>query len=185
LSRPFDVNRFGLIYAGAQKNLGPAGVSLVIIRQDMLDRVKIGLPNMLNYQNFVAKNSTYNTPPMFAIYAVGLVVQWLDDTVGGLEAMAAYNRTKASLLYDMLDDDGVFYKATAERDSRSNMNVTFRLPTVDLEKEFVAEAKKEGLGGLKGHRSVGGIRASIYNAVPLEAVQELAGFMKEFRRIKG
>ncbi|MFH1138577.1 MAG: 3-phosphoserine/phosphohydroxythreonine transaminase [Pseudomonadota bacterium] len=184
LSRPIDVKRFGLIYAGAQKNLGPAGVTLVIIRQDMLDRVRVGLPSMLSYQTHASKNSLYNTPPAFAIYVVGKVLGWLEDTVGGLGPMSELNRKKASLLYNILEKNG-FYRPTADRDSRSLMNVTFRLPTVDLEKEFVEKATLEGLGGIKGHRSVGGCRASIYNAVTLEAVEALAAFMIEFARTRG
>ena len=184
LSRPIDVSRFGLIYAGAQKNLGPSGVTLVIIRKDMLDKVRVGLPSMLSYQTHASKNSMYNTPPVFGIYVVQLVVKWLDETLGGLANMGRLNEQKAALLYDLIDRED-FYRGTAEKDSRSMMNVTFRLPTVDLEKEFVAEALREGLGGLKGHRSVGGIRASIYNAVTLEAVQALVGFMEEFLRTRG
>lgn len=184
LSRPVDVSKFGMIYAGAQKNLGPAGVTLVIIRQDMVDRVKVGLPNMISYQVQVSKGSLYNTPPVFGIYMVQLVLKWLEDTVGGINAISRLNDQKANLLYGMIDEND-FYKGTAEKNSRSKMNVTFRLPTVDLEQEFVAEALNEGLGGLKGHRSVGGCRASIYNAVSMEAVESLVGFMSEFRRRKG
>jgi phosphoserine aminotransferase len=184
LSRSIDVSRFGLIYAGAQKNLGPAGVTLVIIRKDMLDKVRVGLPSMLSFQTHASKNSMYNTPPVFGIYVVQLVVKWLDETIGGLTNMGRLNEQKSGLLYDLIDRED-FYRGTAEKDSRSLMNVTFRLPTVDLEKEFVATALQAGLGGLKGHRSVGGIRASIYNAVTLEAVQALVGFMEEFARTRG
>ena len=183
-SRPIDVEPFGLIYAGAQKNLGPAGVTLVIIRQDMVDRVKVNLPSMLSYQTHVAKKSLYNTPPCFAIYTVQLVLKWIEETVGGLEAMAGINGQKADLLYTALTESN-FYETTAERNSRSRMNVTFRLPTVDLEKEFVAEALNQGMAGLKGHRSVGGCRASIYNAVTLQAVEDLVAFIREFRRTRG
>jgi phosphoserine aminotransferase len=139
---------------------------------------------MLKYTTFSAKNSMFNTPPCFAIYTVQLVLKWLEDTVGGLDAMANVNRKKAATLYDLMDNDG-FYRGTAEADSRSLMNVTFRLPSEDLEKRFVAEALENGLGGLKGHRSVGGCRASIYNAVSLAAVEALAQFMKEFARRNG
>lgn len=184
LSRPFDVKPFGLIYAGAQKNLGPAGVTMAIIRQDMVDKVRVDLPSMMSYQTHVSKNSLYNTPPLFAIYVVGLVLKWLEETIGGLEAIARINREKADLLYDLIDE-GDFYTGTADKDSRSLMNVTFRLPTVDLEKTFVDDALAQGLGGLKGHRSVGGCRASIYNAVGLDAVQDLAAFMNEFARKHG
>ena len=183
-SRQLDFSKFDLIYAGAQKNIGPAGVCLVIIREDMLERVPETLPSMLKYTTFSAKNSMFNTPPCFAIYTVQLVLKWLEDTVGGLDAMAAVNRKKAATLYDLMDSDG-FYRGTAEADSRSLMNVTFRLPDEDLEKRFVAEALENGLGGLKGHRSVGGCRASIYNAVSLAAVEALAQFMKEFARRNG
>jgi phosphoserine aminotransferase len=184
MSRPLDPGPFGLIYAGAQKNIGPAGVCLVIIRDDMLERVPETLPSMLKYTTFSTKNSMFNTPPCFAIYTVQLVLKWLEDTVGGLDAMAAVNRKKADTLYDLMDNDG-FYRGTAAADSRSLMNVTFRLPSEDFEKRFVAEALENGLGGLKGHRSVGGCRASIYNAVSLAAVEALAQFMKEFARRNG
>lgn len=184
MSRPIDVSPFGLIYAGVQKNLGPAGATLVIIRQDMVDRVKVNLPSMVSYQTHVNKNSMYNTPPVFCIYVVGLVVKWLEETIGGLASMAKINEQKSSLLYGMLEVNG-FYRPTAERSSRSLMNVTFRLPTVDLEKKFASAAGAEGLGGLKGHRSVGGIRASIYNAVTMSDVEALVDFMKEFQRTNG
>jgi phosphoserine aminotransferase len=181
MSRPLDPSPFGLIYAGAQKNIGPAGVCLVIIRDDLLVRVPETLPSMLKYTTFAAKNSMFNTPPCFAIYTMQLVLKWLEETMGGLTAMDAVNRQKAALLYALLDE-GTFYRGTAEPDSRSLMNVTFRLPSEALEKRFVAEALQNGFGGLKGHRSVGGCRASIYNAVPLAAVEALAQFMREFAR---
>jgi phosphoserine aminotransferase len=184
MSRPFDAAPFGLIYAGAQKNIGPAGVCLVIIRDDMLARVPDTLPSMLKYTTFASKNSMFNTPPCFAIYTVQLVLKWLEETVGGLAAMEALNRQKAALLYDLLDA-GAFYRGTAASDSRSLMNVTFRLPSEDLEKRFVAEALENGFGGLKGHRSVRGCRASIYNAVPLPAVEALVQFMEAFARRNG
>ena len=184
MSRPFDAAPFGLIYAGAQKNIGPAGVCLVVIRDDMLARVPDTLPSMLKYTTFTAKNSMFNTPPCFAIYTIQLVLKWLEETVGGLAAMDALNRKKAALLYDLLDGSG-YYHGTAEADSRSLMNVTFRLPSEELEQRFVAEALDSGMGGLKGHRSVGGCRASIYNAVPLQAVETLAQFMEEFARRNG
>jgi len=184
MSRTFDPEPFGIIYAGAQKNIGPAGVCLVIIREDMLERVPDSLPSMLKYTTFSAKNSMFNTPPCFAIYTVQLVLKWLEETVGGLDAMAAVNHKKATLLYDLLDA-GAFYRGTAAADSRSEMNVTFRLPSEDLEKRFVAEALENGLGGLKGHRSVGGCRASIYNASSLPAVEALVQFMEEFARRNG
>ncbi len=183
-SRGFDPRPFGLIYAGAQKNVGPAGVTLVIIREDMLERVPESLPTMLQYTTFAEKKSMFNTPPCFAIYVVNLVMGWLKDTVGGIARMEAINQEKARLLYEYLDSQE-FYRGTAQPDSRSHMNVTFRLPTGDLEKAFIDEATAKGLVGLKGHRLVGGCRASLYNAVPLEAVQALVGFMKEFLRKNG
>lgn len=184
LSRAFDVKPFGLIYAGAQKNLGPAGVTVVIIRDDMLERVPKDIPTMLRYTTHVEKNSLYNTPPCFNIYLVGLVLKWIEEKAGGMEGIERLNREKASLLYECIDQSG-FYKGTADADSRSLMNVTFRLPSEDLEKKFVAEAGKEELGGLKGHRSVGGCRASLYNAVSLETVRTLVEFMKDFAAKNG
>jgi phosphoserine aminotransferase len=184
MSRPLDVNRFGMIYAGAQKNVGPAGTCLVIIRKDLLDWIPDTVPTMLKYSTFSAKNSMYNTPPCFAVYTVQLVLKWLEDTVGGLGKMAAINQKKAQLLYGFLDA-GDFYRATAVADSRSLMNVTFRLPNEDLEKQFVEQALANGLGGLKGHRSVGGCRASIYNAITLDAVQALVDFMITFEKENG
>ena len=185
MSRPFDVGPFGLVYAGAQKNIGPAGVTLVIVRDDMLGRVPEGLPVMLKYTTFSSKNSLYNTPPCFAIYAVQLVLKWIEETVGGLDKMAALNRAKADRLYGCIDASGGFYRGTAEPASRSQMNVTFRLAGEELEKRFLEEAARNGLGGLKGHRSVGGCRASIYNAVGREAVEALAEFMNAFAKRNG
>ncbi len=179
LSRPFDAKPFGLIYAGAQKNLGPAGVTVVIIREDMLEREPKNLPTMLRYSTHVSKNSLYNTPPCVNIYMVQLCLKWLEETVGGLEAIARINKEKADLIYGLIDSNP-FYKGTADPDSRSLMNVTFRLPSEDLEKKFVAQAGGNGMGGLKGHRSVGGCRASLYNAVTLDAVRDLVAFMKDF-----
>ncbi len=184
MSRAFDVSPFGLIYAGAQKNLGPAGATLVLIRDDMLKRVPEDLPSMLKYTTYVQHNSMFNTPPCFAVYTVQLVLKWLEETVGGLDKMEQINREKASLLYRTIDESG-FYIGTAEKESRSVMNVTFRLPAEDLEKQFVQQALEHGLVGLKGHRSVGGCRASIYNATSLEAVKALVDFMGEFARKNG
>jgi phosphoserine aminotransferase len=183
-SRAFDPNPFGLFYAGAQKNAGPAGVTLVIIRDDMLPRVPKELPTMFKYTTFAEKKSMYNTPPCFAVYVVNLVAKWLEETIGGIAAMEAINRQKAQLIYEYLDRQG-FYRGTATSDSRSHMNVTFRLPTPELEEMFLKEAGAAGLGGLKGHRSVGGCRASLYNALPVEAVQALLGFMEGFMRKNG
>jgi len=184
MSRPLDVDRFAMMYAGAQKNIGPSGVCLVIIRKDLLDWIPDTVPTMLNYTTFATKNSLYNTPPCFSIYTVQLVLKWLEDTVGGLEKMDAINQDKARLLYGFMDDNE-FYRPAAEAGSRSLMNITFRLPSADLEALFVRQALANGLGGLKGHRSVGGCRASIYNAVPLEAVEALIDFMQTFATENG
>jgi phosphoserine aminotransferase len=184
MSRPFDVRPFGLIYAGAQKNIGPAGSAMVIIRKDMLERTPKTIPSMLRYTTFAEKNSMYNTPSCVVVYVIGLVLKWLEETVGGLEKMAALNREKGKILYDVIDGSS-FYEGTADKDSRSLMNVTFRLPNEDLEKAFVADALKEGLGGLKGHRSVGGCRASIYNATGIDALKALVDFMAEFEKKQG
>ncbi|HDZ89901.1 MAG TPA: 3-phosphoserine/phosphohydroxythreonine transaminase [Deltaproteobacteria bacterium] len=184
MSRPFDAAPFGLIYAGAQKNIGPSGSALVIIRGDMLERTPHNLPTMLKYATFADKNSMFNTPACVVIYTINLVLKWLEETIGGLEKMDEINQKKGSIIYDFIDQSG-FYQGTAARESRSLMNVTFRLPSEDLEKKFVREALKEGLGGLKGHRSVGGCRASIYNASGVEAVKALVEFMKEFERKEG
>jgi len=184
LSRPFDPNPFGLIYAGAQKNMGPAGVCVVIIRKDMLARVPENLPTMLKYTTFAADNSMYNTPPCFAVYTVQLVTKWLEEEIGGLDKMSQLNDRKANALYGYMDATE-FYRATADPDSRSKMNVTFRLPTEELEKRFIEAAGKNGFGGLKGHRSVGGCRASIYNPTPLKAVEALVDFMKTFEKENG
>ncbi len=185
LSRPIDIGRYGLLYAGAQKNAGPAGVTVVIVRDDQLDRIPDGLPATLDYRTYIEHGSRYNTPPVFAIYIVLLVTRWLRDDVGGIQAMHARNRDKAKLLYDILDESPAFFRGHAQTDARSLMNVTFRLPSEDLEARFVAEAAEEGLVELKGHRSVGGIRASIYNAMPREGVEALAAFMREFRERAG
>jgi len=182
--RRFDPGPFGLIYAGAQKNLGPAGVTLVIIRDDMLERVPKDLPAMLKYTTYSENNSLYNTPPCFAIYVCGLVLEWIEETIGGLDRMQKTNDEKAGILYSFLDSQD-FYRGTARPDSRSRMNVTFLLPKAELEKEFLAGATEAGLSGLKGHRSVGGFRASIYNAVTLEAVKALVDYMKDFAAKKG
>jgi phosphoserine aminotransferase len=184
LSKPLPVEKFGLIYAGAQKNIGPAGVCMVIIRDDLLDLVPDNLPSMLKYTTFAAKNSLYNTPPCFAIYSIQLVLKWLEETIGELDEVADLNRRKADMLYDVIDAGG-FYRGTADADSRSLMNVTFRLPNEDLEQRFVQEALANGFGGLKGHRSVGGCRASIYNPTSLTSVEALADFMQTFARQNG
>lgn len=180
MSRPVDMEKIGMIYAGAQKNIGPAGACMVIIRKDLLDLCPAHIPTMLKYTTFAEKNSMYNTPPCFSIYTIQLVLKWLEETIGGLEKMDALNLKKAEALYDFMDASG-FYRATADKGSRSLMNVTFRLPSEELEKEFIAQATKNNLGGLKGHRSVGGCRASIYNATGIEAVNDLVSFMKDFQ----
>jgi phosphoserine aminotransferase len=181
MGRAFDVAPFGLIYAGAQKNLGPAGVTLVIIRVDMVERAPKNLPTMLRYTTHLEKKSLYNTPPCFAIYALRLVLKWLEETIGGIAEMEEINRQKAKLLYDRLDQSD-FYRGTADKESRSIMNITFRLADESLEESFVAEAQKNHLAGLKGHRSVGGCRVSLYNATTLEAVKALLSYMAEFER---
>jgi phosphoserine aminotransferase len=181
LSRPIEVERHALIYAGAQKNAGPAGVTLVIVRGDMLELVPEGLPAMLDYRLLAREHSHYNTPPVFAVYVVGLVTRWLLETIGGLDKMEEINCRKARLVYEALDAGAGFYRGHAELVCRSRMNITFRLPSEEWEQEFVKEAKVRGMVELKGHRSVGGIRASLYNAVTLEAAQALAEFMRDFR----
>ena len=183
-SRPFDASRFGLIYAGAQKNMGPAGVCLVVVRDDLLKLEPGNLPTMLKYTTHTEQNSMYNTPPCFSIYTAQLVLKWLEETVGGLEKMAAINQKKAALLYNLFDQSD-FYRGTADKDSRSLMNVTFRLPSEELEKKFIAEATANDMGGLKGHRSVGGCRASIYNATSEKSVATLVDFMKAFAKKNG
>ena len=180
LSRPIDVSRHGLIYACAQKNAGIAGVTVVILRKDLLARSPDTLPKMLDYRTYVKAGSRPNTPPVFAIYILGLVCRWIRDTMGGLTGMAAHNAAKAKILYDILDASGGFYAGHARPECRSDMNVTFRLPNEQLEKEFVAAAAARGLIDLKGHRSVGGIRASIYNAMPMTGVEALRDHMLTF-----
>jgi phosphoserine aminotransferase len=181
LSRPIETDRYGLIYAGAQKNIGPAGVTAVLIRDSFLATKKDGLPTMLDYGTHVA--DMFNTPPVFAVYIVEKVLRWIEDN-GGLDAMARRNDEKARLLYGAIDATD-FYRGTAQPASRSRMNVTFRLPGEELEERFVKEAKAAGLMGLKGHRSVGGIRASTYNAVGLDSVQALVDFMRAFEGSNG
>jgi len=183
LSHPIQVDKYAFIYAGAQKNMGPSGVTLVIMRDDLLKQIPDGLHTMLDYRTHVENKSLYNTPNTWGIYIISLVSDWLLEK-GGLEAMHRENEAKAQLIYDTIDATE-FYHGHADADSRSIMNVTFRLPSEELEKKFAAEATAEGLDGLKGHRSVGGIRASIYNALPLVAVETLVAFMKEFEKKNG
>ena len=182
-SRPIDVSRHALIFAGAQKNLGPAGVTLVIIREDLLKRSAASLPTMLNYAVHAENGSLYNTPPVFAVYMIGLVMKWL-LAQGGLEAIANVNQRKAARLYAEIDRSG-FYRGIARKDSRSRMNVTFGLADQTLENTFIQEATAAGLDGLKGHRLVGRLRASIYNAFPEEGIDALVHFMREFERTRG
>ena len=179
-SRPIDVTRYGLIYAGAQKNLGPSGIVLVIVRDDLVELGPTGLPTMMQYRTYAKEKSLHNTPPTMAIYVVGLVLKWIREA-GGLAAMASRNEAKAKLVYDALDASH-FFTGTVERDSRSLMNVCFRSPTEELDAKFCAEAEKKGLAGLKGHRSAGGMRASLYNACPEASVLALVAFIREFER---
>ena len=183
LSRQLDISSFGIIFAGAQKNMGPAGATVVIIRDDLLDQAPENVPTMFRYKTHADKGSMFNTPPCFAIYTIGLVLKWLKN-LGGVTVMEKMNREKAALLYDAIDATD-FYKGHAQVASRSLMNITFNLPTPDLEAKFITEAAAQGFDGLKGHRSVGGIRASIYNAFPREGVEKLVAFMQEFERQNG
>ena len=182
-SRPIDISKYGLIYAGAQKNLGPSGVTLVIIREDLLARSSKSLHTMLNYAVHAENGSMYNTPPCFGIYLMGLVMKWALSQ-GGLDAIGRKNERKAAKLYAEIDRSG-FYRGTADKGSRSRMNITFRLPSEELENAFVKQSTAAGLDGLKGHRSVGGMRASIYNAFPEEGVDALVQFMQEFENKNG
>lgn len=184
LSRPVDVSKFAMIYAGAQKNMGPAGVTVVLLRDDLLERSVDSIPETMSYQKVAAKNSMLNTPPTFAIYMVGLVAAYLREQ-GGLDAIAAVNARKAERLYRFIDESGGFYRGHAVPTSRSGMNVSFRAPSPALDAAFVAEAAEAGLSGLKGHRSVGGLRASIYNAVPEASVAALLEFMEGFQKRNG
>ncbi len=181
MSRPVDISKYSLIYAGAQKNIGPAGVTMVIICKKFLEKVVTcrKIPTMLQYKLHVDKDSLYNTPPVFAIYMLALVTDWAIQQ-GGIDKIQEINTKKAELLYNTIDSIPDFYKGMVEKDSRSQMNITFRVPTDELEEKFAAESKARGLIGLRGHRAIGGLRASLYNAVTLEAVQALCEFMKEF-----
>jgi len=184
LSRPIEVERHALIYAGAQKNAGPAGVTIVIVRNDMLERIPGGLPALLDYGLLAREHSHYNTPPVFAVYVVWLVSRWLLESIGGLAKMEEINRRKAQMLYEVLDAAPGLYRTHADKGCRSRMNVTFRLPDEETEKAFLAEAKSRDMIELKGHRSVGGIRVSLYNAVPIEAVEAMAKFLREFAGVR-
>ena len=180
LSRPLDISKYGILYACAQKNAGPAGVTVVIMRRDLLDLGSDKLPGYLNYKNHADADSEWNTPPTFAIWVLGKIARWLATDIGGLEAMKKQNDEKAKLLYHIIDDSDDFYRGHAQFDCRSAMNVTFNLPSEELQSKFISEAASHDLSALKGHRSVGGIRASIYNAMPREGVETLAKFMKDF-----
>lgn len=182
LHRKIDINKYGLVYACAQKNVGPAGVTVVVVRKDLVERSNDDLPSYLSYKNHVKEKSLGNTPPTFGVYVVKLVAEWLLNDIGGLDNMFERNTGKAKLLYEVIDSHSDIYQGHARPEDRSVMNVTWRLPSDDLTKRFLAEAKQNGLDALKGHRSVGGIRASIYNAMPVEGVEALARFMKEFAK---
>jgi len=184
LSKPVDVSKFGMIYAGAQKNLGPSGVTVVIIRDDLAADNPKTIPTMFRYETHAKNSSLYNTPPSFSVYMVSLVLQWIKDK-GGVAAMEQFNRDKTKLIYDAIDNSGGFYTGCAQTQSRSIMNITFRIHSTELEKQFIKESEAEGFVGLKGHRDVGGLRASTYNAVPLESCQALAQFMADFQKRNG
>ena len=184
MSKPIDVSKFGMIYARAQKNLGPSGVTVVIIRKDLLEQAKTEIPTMLNYNTHAKSNSLYHTPPTFGIYMLGEVLNWIEN-LGGLKVIAKQNESKANLIYEAIDGSNGFYLGHAKPESRSLMNITFKLPDETLEKKFLDEAKAEGFVGLDGHRSVGGCRASTYNAVPVEACLALSKFMARFQKNNG
>lgn len=184
LSRPLDMSKFGLVYAGSQKNVGPAGVTIVIVRESWMEQAPDTIPTILRYATHAKSNSLYHTPPVFAVYMVNLVLGWIEGN-GGLVAVAQVNQQKAQAIYQMIDESEGFYRPHAAPDSRSVMNITFRLPDEDLEKLFVSEATQSGMIGLKGHRSVGGIRASLYNAMSLEGCHALATFMHDFAKKNG
>ncbi len=185
LCRPLPIEKYGIVYACAQKNAGPAGVTVVVIRRDLLDRGSESLPGYLQYKNHADGGSMWNTPPTFAIYVLGKVARWLGEDIGGLQAMERLNREKSGILYDVIDTHSGFYKGHAQADSRSLMNVTFTLPNDELQANFIKQAAEHDLASLKGHRSVGGIRASIYNAMPREGAESLANFMKDFAAKNG
>ncbi|HCI14439.1 MAG: phosphoserine transaminase [Gallionellales bacterium GWA2_60_142] len=182
LSRPCEAERYSLIYAHAQKNIGPAGVTVVLVRDELLNDANADLPGFLNYRSHIQAHSNFNTPPVFAIYVVLLVSRWLMNEIGGVASMAEINHSKAELLYRMLDNSDGFYRGRAAVRDRSLMNVVFNLPSPEMERRFLSDALEAGFSGLAGHRAIGGIRASIYNALTLSAVEQLAGFMEDFRR---
>lgn len=182
--KKIDVKKYGLVYAGAQKNMGPSGVTLVILRNDLLERVSDTLPTMLSYKTHVENDSMFNTPNTFGVYIIGLVAKWLLKN-GGLDKMFETNKHKANILYNCIDESSGFYKGHAEKDSRSLMNISFNLPGEELEKKLIADASAAGFSGLKGHRSIGGLRASIYNAFPTKGVEDLVVFMRDFQSKNG
>lgn len=182
-SRVVDISKFDLIYAGAQKNMGPSGVTIIIIKEELLERSPSNIPNLCSYKTIGSSDSLYNTPPTFAIYIIKLILEWMKSS-GGLKAIEKNNREKANLIYDKLDSSD-FYRGTVEKNSRSIMNIPFRLASEELEKRFIEESLTKDISGIKGHRSVGGIRASIYNAVPKQSVQVLVDFMNDFERKNG
>ncbi len=184
MSKPIDAQKYSMIFAGAQKNVGPAGCAVVIIKKDFLATAKQGLPSMLDYNVHAKSGSMFNTPPSFTIYMIGLVLKWIEE-MGGLPKVALNNQAKAKYIYDAIDTSNGFFRGTVEKEDRSLMNVTFRMPTEELEALFIGEAKKAGMIGLKGHRSVGGCRASIYNSLPLPAANALAQFMADFMKKHG
>ncbi|WP_201319188.1 3-phosphoserine/phosphohydroxythreonine transaminase [Paenibacillus sp. EPM92] len=184
LCRPVDVSKFAMIYAGAQKNLGPSGVTVVILREDLLQDTPKGIPTMLRYDTHTKGNSLYNTPPVYSVYMVNLVLQWIKEN-GGVAAMEKRNREKTSLIYQAIDQSGGFYRGVVQPEYRSLMNITFRMENEELEKKFVKESEQHGFVGLKGHRDVGGLRASTYNAVSFEACEALASFMADFQKRNG
>jgi phosphoserine aminotransferase len=185
LCRPIDISKYALLYAGAQKNIGPSGTAVVVLRKDMLEQVPDGLHPLLDYKVMEENDSLYNTPATFTIYIISLVSRWLLKEIGGLEKMHVINKHKAKMLYEVIDASGGFYRGHAQPACRSIMNVTFRVGTEEQEKAFLSQAKAAGLDGLKGHRSVGGCRASIYNAMPVDGVMTLRDFMLEFQRTNG
>ncbi|WP_211746838.1 3-phosphoserine/phosphohydroxythreonine transaminase [Paenibacillus sp. Marseille-Q4541] len=184
LSRPLDMNKFDMIYAGAQKNLGPSGVTVVIAKEELVTNSPKTIPTMLRYDTFQGNNSLYNTPPSFGVYLVNEVLKWIEEK-GGLAQVEQANEAKAGAIYQSIDESQGFYQGCVDAENRSRMNVTFRLADESLEKEFIKQSEKEGFIGIKGHRSVGGLRASIYNAVPYESVKALTDFMKEFQKVNG
>lgn len=184
MSKPIEVQKYDLIYAGAQKNVGPSGAVVVIIKKSLLEKVNSGLPTMLDYNTHAKNGSMFNTPPCWTIYMIGLVLKWV-ESFGGLAMVEKNNIAKADYIYNVIDESNGFYKGTVDKEDRSLMNITFRMPSEELEATFISEAKKQGMIGLKGHRDVGGCRASTYNSLPLPAAKALSDFMREFQKKNG